>query len=93
MKKRENWEISAFGWNGISGVYCICSIENNKNKIHYIGSSYDIGKRLTNKNHPYRKLYKTNRFIYIKFKETKEYLQLEFNLIKRLKPELNKRGK
>jgi len=83
------WEISPFGWNGISGVYCICSYENNKNTIHYIGSSKDIGKRLSSTKHPYRVLYSSGLNVYVKFKETNDYIELEKKLIKRLSPKLN----
>lgn len=90
MKKRiSKWDISCFGWNNITGVYCVCSIQDNKTKVHYIGSSKDIGKRLANNKHPYRVLYNNGVKAFIKYKETKNYLELEKDLIKKLKPELN----
>ena len=84
------WEISAFGWHGITGVYCLCSIVNGKNKIHYIGSSKNIGKRVNAPSHPYRKLFNDGLVVYIKFKECSNYLDLEKDLIRKLKPQYNK---
>ena len=93
-KRKSQWEISCFGWDGISGVYLICSKdENEKTKIHYIGSSKDIGKRILHPEHPYMKLLKNGIWTYVKFKECKNYLELEKKLIKRLKPELNIQNK
>lgn len=88
-KKRSRWDISSFGWNNITGVYCVCSIDNGKTKVHYIGSSKDIGKRLSNNKHPYRVLYDNGIMAFIKYKETINYLELEKDLIKKLKPEIN----
>lgn len=88
-KTRKKWDISCFGWNGLSGVYCVCSIENEKTKIHYIGSSKDIGKRLSSNKHPYRILYNNGIMAFIKYKETINYLELEIRLINKIKPELN----
>lgn len=84
------WEISAFGWNKIKGVYCICSIVDGINFIHYIGSSIDIGKRLSSSKHPYRVLYNSGHNVYVKFKETDKYIELEKKLISRLNPPINK---
>lgn len=88
IKRKPSWEISCFGWDGIMGVYCVCSIENGKTIIHYIGSSKNIGKRVNKQEHPYRKLY--NEFpVFIKYKETENFVELEKKLIRRLKPKLN----
>lgn len=55
----------------------------------YIGSSKNIGKRLSNNDHPYKTLWDGTTVTYIKFKETKDYKNLERRLIVRLKPKLN----
>ena len=59
-KRRSKWEISCFGWHGITGVYCIMS-NDKKPIVHYIGSSKDIGKRILAPTHPYRVLYDNGR--------------------------------
>lgn len=84
------WEIPPFGRNGIHGVYCVCSYENNKTIIHYIGSSKDIGKRLSSTKHPYRKLYDSGIKVYVKLKQVQDYVLLEKNLIRKIKPPFNK---
>ena len=89
MNKKSKWEISCFGWHNIQGVYCVCSIKNNKTFIHYIGSSKDIGKRINNPSHPYRILYDLGVMAYIKFKQTDDYIELEKKLIGKIKPIMN----
>lgn len=89
MAKGNIWEISCFGWHNISGVYAVCEIIDNQNHVLYIGSSSDIGARLKNHNHPYRKLFSEGRSVYIKFKETSDFKRLEKDLIQRLCPPLN----
>jgi len=85
------WEISPFGWSGISGVYCVCTFsEQMKITIHYIGSSKDIGRRILRKTHPYYKLIEDGLRPFIKFKEVEDYRELEKRLIARIKPKMNK---
>lgn len=94
MVKREKWEISAFGWHEITGVYCVCSHDENKKTIvHYIGSSKNIGQRLNSRHHHYWRLWQSGIFVFIKYKATENYLSLEAALIKKLAPPLNKNGK
>ena len=85
----QKWSISEFGWNKLKGVYAVCSIINGKNIVYYIGSSKNIGKRLSNPKHPYRKLYSKGVFVYIKYKQTENYIQLEKELISKINPPLN----
>lgn len=87
--KNKRWLVSECGWNGIKGVYCVCSISNNKNVVHYIGRSKDIGKRLSKSIHPYRILSDFCVPVFIKYKETENYIELERAMIKKLKPRLN----
>ena len=87
-RKNKGWQISEFGWNGIKGVYCVCSRDNGKTIIHYIGSAKDIGKRVLSTNHPYRNLY-DEHLTFIKYRETERYVELEKQMIKKLKPRLN----
>lgn len=92
-KKKIKWEISPFGWNGISGVYCIYTLVDKITKLYYIGSSKDIGKRVSSEKHPYKKLFAEGHLVFIKFKECKNYIQLEKDLIRRIKPIMNINGK
>lgn len=90
----EKWDISEFGWSGIMGVYAVCvwDKERDKNYVLYVGSSQDIGKRLANLKHPYRILFDALRYpyiVYIKFKPTKDYRDIEKKFIKKLKPIMN----
>ncbi len=88
---REKWEISAFGWDGFYGVYCIFTTDKDgKNKLHYIGSSINIGKRIANRKHPYMILWDNDMCAFIKYKQTDNYLELEKELIGRLNPPMNK---
>lgn len=91
--KKTKWEISPFGWNGISGVYCIYTLVDKKTELHYIGSSKNIGTRVSFENHPYKRLLREGYMVFIKFKECNNYVQLEKDLIFRLKPKMNKHGK
>jgi excinuclease UvrABC nuclease subunit len=88
------WKVSEFGWNGIAGVYCVCvfNTTKQKNQIIYIGSSKDIGKRVNSTNHFYRLMCNDKRedeIVFIKYKETSNYIQIEKQLIKKIKPFLN----
>lgn len=86
----EKWNDSSFGWNGIKGVYAICTFDENKKIIvHYIGSSLNIGNRLANTNHPYRILFNKNLFPFVKYYENEDYKQIEIEMIKKYKPALN----
>lgn len=88
--EKTKWDISFLGWNGIAGVYCVCSKgKNNKTIIHYIGSSKNIGKRILSMQHPYRILCNNGIRCFIKYKETSDYLELERDLIYKIKPPMN----
>ena len=82
-----NWKISSFGWHGITGVYCVCTINQEKKvSVQYIGSSKDIGKRLANNYHPYRIIYNKGFLTFIKYREVENYKELEKAMIKKIKP-------
>lgn len=87
-----NWLISEFGWNKVSGVYCVFThnLKTKKSTLQYIGSSKNIGKRVMSPTHPYRTIDIPNEVNFIKYKETKDYLTLETLLIRKLNPPLNK---
>lgn len=98
-KRRKNsiWQSSPFGWNGISGVYCVCtgglSLETDQIeplKVWYVGATKNIGNRLTNSNHPYRILWEKGYQPFIRFIETNDYVQLEKRIISFLNPPMNK---
>ena len=77
-----------------SGVYAICvkNIDTNKETVMYIGSSKNIYKRVYNNGHHYMILLKTKQLpevVYIKFYVTKDYINIERNLIKKINPILN----
>lgn len=87
----DDWEISHTGWNGACGVYCICSDgEDGEIIVNYVGSSKDIGNRLARKEHHYLRLWREGVEVYIRFKECKDYKKFEIEMIKLLKPKLNK---
>jgi len=91
-KAKSNWEISCFGWDGISGVYCVCHNYLGVRQIIYVGQSANIGKRVLAVNHPYIKSYQKGLPVYILYRECAEKntrIELERRLIKRLKPILN----
>lgn len=93
---KNNWEISFLGWRNIMGVYCI--IENNigNNIIHYVGSSKNIDKRINNQKHPYRILFNKGINCFVKFKRfnnVDDMLNLERNLIRKIKPNYNTQNK
>lgn len=92
-KSKNKWEISPFGWDGISGVYCIYTLVGKTKNLHYIGSSKNIGNRVSKENHPYKILFREGHLVFIKFKECENYIQLEKDLIRKLKPIMNKYGK
>ena len=83
------WSISEFGWHDITGVYAVCSMRYNRVKVHYIGSSKDIGKRLGNVNHPYRVIYGKFNLVHIRYIETQDYKNVEKEMIAKFKPRLN----
>lgn len=90
MRKVEKWETSCFGWHNLTGVYCVFTVEDNKKSVlQYIGSSKNIGKRLSNPSHPYRILVNQNKIVYVKYKVTKNYISSEKKLIIKLNPPLN----
>ncbi len=90
--KNSMWDTSFCGWEGISGVYCVCTSDDNHNnlKVWYVGSSHNIGKRLYNINHPYMILFKQGLWPFIKFTEVPNYKELEKRIISLLSPPMNK---
>ena len=86
----------------MAGVYMVCVRKRDdclryvgREKILYIGSSQNIRKRLNNRKHPYLLAYQ--RFddisVYTRSYLTDNYKELELQLIKKLRPILNKAGK
>lgn len=96
-KKKSIFQISPLGWDGISGVYCICTgglnyitFEIDPLKVWYVGSTKDIGKRLTNSNHPYIILQEKGYSPFVRYIETQDYIKLEKRIISLLNPPMNK---
>lgn len=101
MNKREALEIiqnidtSIFGPPPMPGVYFICAKSELKRTEHilYIGSSKNMEKRILSPKHPYRILY--NRLekclVYTRCLETENFIELEKQFIKTLRPLLNRR--
>ena len=92
-KSKSNWKISCFGWNGISGVYCVCHNYLGLRQIIYVGQSANIGKRVLGVNHPYINSYQKGVPVYILYRECTDKnarVELERRLIKKLNPILNK---
>ena len=99
-KSKSIWQSSSFGWNGICGVYAVCTRELNPItyeydplKVWYIGATKNIGKRLSNTKHPYRLLWAKGHCAFIRYIETPDYVKLEKRLISLLNPPLNKQHK
>lgn len=92
-KRKLTWQISCFGWHGISGVYCIVDYSSGKNEVVYVGQSHNIGKRVSSTKHPYLRSFQNDIPVFIKYKEVHDKssrINLEKALIKRLKPKFNK---
>lgn len=89
------WETSPFGPSNRSGVYAVMcgNFITKKSTVLYIGSSKNMYKRVNQPSHPYRKLssetISDDHFIYVKFKECDNYIELEKRIIKKLKPPFN----
>jgi excinuclease UvrABC nuclease subunit len=95
--KNSIWQSSPFGWDGISGVYCVCTgglrLETDQIeplKVWYVGATKNIRKRLTNVGHPYRILFGKGYWPFIRFMETSDYKKLEKRVISLLNPPMNK---
>jgi hypothetical protein len=91
---KNRWQTSFKVDKEIGGVYCIFLIDfsTGEQKLMYIGSSKNISKRLKNKNHPYLINYDlshSSSLLYVKFRETEDYINLEKQMIKKLNPFLN----
>lgn len=91
------WESSAFGWDGISGVYCVCTgginlntLEDEPLKVWYVGSSKNIGNRLRNRQHPYLVLWNKGYNPFIRYYETQDYKKIEKRIISLLNPPMNR---
>lgn len=85
-----------------SGVYVVCRItvnndtfEKSNEVIEYVGSSKNISKRILSPSHHYIKLYNEylDDLVFTRSFQTKDFLNLEKELIKILKPRLNIYGK
>jgi len=95
--KKSIFQTSPFGWDKISGVYCICTgglnyitFKRDPLKVWYVGSAKDIGKRLTNSNHPYILLQEKGFVPFVRYIETLDYVKLEKRIISLLNPPMNK---
>ena len=90
-------EASLFGPPRRPGVYAVCMKDKPKSEeqILYIGSSYNVFKRVMNPNHPYRVCFAEmeGKFIYTKTILTDDYVELEKRLIKIYQPQMNKQYK
>jgi excinuclease UvrABC nuclease subunit len=85
-------EISLFGPPEYSGVYGVFEMEEKTNIIiiHYIGSSHNIRKRLSNNTHPYRKLFEIKNCVFTRSFKCDDYVTKEVEMIKKYRPILNK---
>ena len=95
--KHSMWQSSYFGWHGVRGVYCVCTgglnyetLEIEKLKVWYVGSSGNVGTRLNNLKHPYRILWGKGFQPFIRYAETEDYKKLEKRIISLLSPPMNK---
>jgi excinuclease UvrABC nuclease subunit len=90
-------EVSCIGPPIAPGVYAVCLFNPfiNKERILYIGSSKNIQARVTQEKHPYYRIYRRfiNWPVYTKSLITNDYRNIEFLLIKHVKPLLNVRCK
>lgn len=81
-----------------SGVYFVCARTQYKDfsigpeKILYIGSSNNIGKRLISNKHPYRLLFNKlqDHLVYTRSVECINFKETEIFFIKKFAPKLNK---
>jgi hypothetical protein len=97
LRKNSMWQSSCFGWDGIGGVYCVCTGDVLPNgggminfKVWYVGSSKNIGKRLMNNNHPYKILFSKGYMPFIRYIETTNYVKIEKRVVRLLNPPMNK---
>ena len=89
------FEVSPFGATYKSGVYFISAANpiTHKKKVFYVGSSKNIQKRVYgNTKHPYYILFNrlNNFLVFVEYFETDDYIRIERECIKLLKPVLNK---
>lgn len=79
-----------FGPLSLPGVYGIFEYDENYTAtILYVGASKNIQKRVLSSNHHYIKLYRSGRNVCTRSIATDNYMELEKELIKKYKPELN----
>jgi excinuclease UvrABC nuclease subunit len=95
MKELKDFEISEFGKPSSPGVYAIWVrnqfYEPGENHLLYIGSTANLYKRLNSNKHYYKiTLNKFNGLVWTSFIETNDYRNLEYYLIGKHKPILNK---
>lgn len=101
--KEKSFIASPLGATENSGVYAVCYVKFTnlypvglkKYRVVYIGSSYNIQKRVKNQKHPYRRVYSIckNYSICLFYFECDNYLEVEKLLIKKYQPRFNKQHK
>lgn len=90
------WEISEFGYPNTAGCYALCTmnIETKEEKLRYIGTSINLGRRLRGHSvlNILYEMFEYPVLVFVRFKEIDENklrLQTESNLIKQFNPEYN----
>jgi hypothetical protein len=83
---------------GVYGVFTRNAFgKQSAEHLLYIGSSYNIRKRMSNNNHPYKICYERladeYTVVYTRCFETKDYVLVEKSLIEELRPFLNRQNK
>ena len=79
-----------FGPLSEAGVYGVFEYdEHHIATLLYVGASKNIQKRVLAPNHHYIKLYRSGRNVCTRSIATDNYVELEKELIKKYKPELN----
>jgi len=75
----------------IWGTYCICENSTGVEKIAYIGSTRVIRDRIRCCHHPYYKIVKKYgyKYVYIRYKITRDYRETELLLLAKYQPEFN----
>ena len=92
----DKFELSCFGIPSFSGVYLVGVAhltDPKKSRIVYVGSSQNICKRLQSSDHPYKRLLgrlSDDFLVWTKTLEVEDYRALEIELIKELRPLMNK---
>lgn len=94
------FEISPFGVGSSPGVYALIFnelvgvLQKRVQVVLYIGSSKNMAKRVYSDKHLYKKLYSIfNGNISVASYETEDYLNVEKEIIKLLKPVFNSKHK